>query len=50
MSFINKYYATMISLAVLCALLYYVVKLRLERLFNFMLFATIWLQLEFAYR
>ncbi|MCC6004344.1 MAG: hypothetical protein LM590_08395 [Thermofilum sp.] len=48
--FISEYYATMISLAVLCALLYYVIKLHLERLFDFMLFVAIWLQLELAYR
>jgi len=40
----------MISLAMLCAVLYCVVKLHLERLFDFMLFVAIWLQLELAYR
>jgi len=49
-SFISEYYATMISLALLCALLYYVIKFHLERLFEFMLFVTMWLQLELAYR
>jgi hypothetical protein len=40
----------MISLAVLCAMLYCVVKLHFGRLFDFMLFVAIWLQLELAYR
>jgi hypothetical protein len=40
----------MISLALLCALLYYVIKSHLERPFEFTLFVTMRLQLELAYR
>ena len=40
----------MISLALPCSLLCYVIKFHLEGVFDFMLFVTMWLQLELACR
>lgn len=48
--FSSEYYAALISLALLCSLLYYTIKFYSEKLFDFMLFVTVWLQLELAYR
>jgi hypothetical protein len=46
--FLSEYYATIASLAVLSALFLYAVAV--QRMFDFMLFVVMWLQLELAYR
>jgi hypothetical protein len=46
--FLSEYYATIISLAMLSALFLYAVAV--QRVFDFMLFVAVWLQLELAYR
>jgi len=46
--FLSEYYATITSLAVLSALFLYAVAV--QRMFDFMLFVVMWLQLELAYR